>query len=770
MDKDDSLRFPDFPRAELDRSLSQLVELAGDVLATQGRLRALLKANQAIVQQLDLPTVLRRIVDVAVELVGARYGALGVISPHGGLEQFITVGMTEAEIAHLGHLPEGHGLLGALVDDPRPIRLDHLQSDSRSTGYPEGHPPMDSFLGVPVRVRGEVYGNLYLSNQISGAFSEELVTALASTAGFAIDNARLFAETRRRQDWSAASAEITSALLSVDQSDAISLLATKVLELSDGDYVRVALPSDDPTHLVISTAAGLDEDRVEGRLVPLVGSIWGSVLDSKQPRLVEEEEMLGTLSTTDSNVGPTMALPLIGSGKTLGVLVVSRLAGRVRFTPADLELAADFAGQASLAMELANAKADQQRMVLLEDRGRIARDLHDHVIQQLFGTGLELQSVVGALPPGPTADRVDHAVSGLDTAIAQIRTAIFALSSSETDRADTVRHRIIDVVNEVAAGLPRTPHVAFAGPVDLAVTGALADDAVAVIRESLTNVVKHAAAQQTSVSVAVVHEAGTAPERTGEPRGPRPHLRRGFQLRIGTGQHPVPMARSVQRSSGRGTTMSDPIRVFLVDDHEIVRRGVGDLLDAEPDIEVVGEAGTAAQARSRIPVTHPDVALLDVRLPDGSGIDVCRELRVTMPDTHFLILTAYDDDQAMYAAVIAGASGYVLKDVRGSGLIDSVRQVAAGRSLLDPSLTRKAVERMKDTQHQDPRLAVLSVREREVLALIADGMTNRQIGENLSLAEKTVKNYVSSLLSKLGLQRRTQAVALQLDARTPDSY
>jgi signal transduction histidine kinase len=508
MDKDDSLRFPDFPRAELDRSLSQLVELAGDVLATQGRLRALLKANQAIVQQLDLPTVLRRIVDVAVELVGARYGALGVISPHGGLEQFITVGMTEAEIAHLGHLPEGHGLLGALVDDPRPIRLDHLQSDSRSTGYPEGHPPMDSFLGVPIRVRDTVFGNLYLTNRREGRFTaddEELVTALASTAGFAIDNARLFAETRRRQDWSAASAEITSALLSVDQSDAISLLATKVLELSDGDYVRVALPSDDPTHLVISTAAGLDEDRVEGRLVPLVGSIWGSVLDSKQPRLVEEEEMLGTLSTTDSNVGPTMALPLIGSGKTLGVLVVSRLAGRVRFTPADLELAADFAGQASLAMELANAKADQQRMVLLEDRGRIARDLHDHVIQQLFGTGLELQSVVGALPPGPTADRVDHAVSGLDTAIAQIRTAIFALSSSETDCADTVRHRIIDVVNEVAAGLPRTPHVAFAGPVDLAVTGALADDAVAVIRESLTNVVKHAAAQQTSVSVAVVH-------------------------------------------------------------------------------------------------------------------------------------------------------------------------------------------------------------------------------------------------------------------------
>lgn len=507
MDQDESLRFPDFPRAALDRSLSELVALAGDVLTTQGRLRALLRANQAIVQQLDLPTVLRRIVDVAVELVGAQYGALGVISPHGGLEQFITVGMTEEQIIAMNHhLPEGHGLLGVLLDDPRPIRLAHMSEDSRSSGFPAGHPAMDSFLGVPVRVRDEVYGNLYLTNRSSGAFTaddEELVTALAATAGFAIDNARLYAETQRRQHWSAASAEITSALLSVERSDAITLLASRLLELSDGDLVRVALPSDDPTKLIISTARGIDEDRVEGTLVPFVGSIWASVLDGKQPRLVEEEEMVGADGTGERALGPTMALPLAGSGRILGVLVVSRVTGRKRFTPADLELAADFAGQASLAMELASAKADQQRMVLLEDRGRIARDLHDHVIQQLFGTGLELQSVVGALPAGAVADRVDHAVAGLDTAISQIRTAIFALSSSESDRGDTTRHRVIDVVNEVAAAMPRTPHVSFAGPVDLAVTGRLSDDAIAVIRESLTNVVKHAEADQASVSVAV---------------------------------------------------------------------------------------------------------------------------------------------------------------------------------------------------------------------------------------------------------------------------
>jgi len=211
----------------------------------------------------------------------------------------------------------------------------------------------------------------------------------------------------------------------------------------------------------------------------------------------------------------------------------------------------------------------------------------------------------------------------------------------------------------------------------------------------------------------------------------------------------------------------ETIRVFLVDDHEIVRRGVGDLLSAEPDIEVVGEAATAAQARSRVAAIRPDIALLDVRLPDGSGIDVCRDLLSADPGIRCIMLTAYDDDEAIYAAVMAGASGYILKDIRGGGLIESVRKVAAGHTLMDPSLKRRVVDRMRDEGHQDPRLATLSEREREVLVLIADGLTNRQIGARLSLAEKTVKNYVSSMLSKLGLQRRTQAVAVQLETRGP---
>ncbi|MGV8882331.1 MAG: response regulator [Rhodoglobus sp.] len=209
------------------------------------------------------------------------------------------------------------------------------------------------------------------------------------------------------------------------------------------------------------------------------------------------------------------------------------------------------------------------------------------------------------------------------------------------------------------------------------------------------------------------------------------------------------------------------IRVFLVDDHELVRRGITALLNAEPDIDVVGEAGTATQGRARIRAMSPDVAVLDVRLPDGSGIDVCRNIRSDNPALKCLMLTGYDDDEAIYAAVLAGASGYVLKDVQGGRLVESIRAINAGRSLIDPSLSRRVVERIAASHRADPRLESLTAREREILPLIAEGLTNREIGARLALAEKTVKNYISGLLSKLGLQRRTQAAILHLESQPP---
>jgi len=210
--------------------------------------------------------------------------------------------------------------------------------------------------------------------------------------------------------------------------------------------------------------------------------------------------------------------------------------------------------------------------------------------------------------------------------------------------------------------------------------------------------------------------------------------------------------------------MPDVIRVFLTDDHEIVRRGIAALIDAQEDMAVVGEAATAAQARARIRAVRPDVAVLDVRLPDGSGIEVCRGIKQEDPAIRCLMLTAYDDEDALRSAIIAGADGYVIKDIQGSSLLSDIRATAAGKGLIDRRVASRVTDTLRDSTH-DPRLTSLGLRERQVLALIADGLTNRQIGEKIGLAEKTVKNYVSSLLAKLGLERRTQAAVLQLEHR-----
>ena len=202
------------------------------------------------------------------------------------------------------------------------------------------------------------------------------------------------------------------------------------------------------------------------------------------------------------------------------------------------------------------------------------------------------------------------------------------------------------------------------------------------------------------------------------------------------------------------------IRVFLLDDHEVVRQGLRALLESTGSIEVVGEAGTAAEAAARIPALHPDVAVLDARLPDGSGIEVCRTVRAVDPSIRALILTSYDDDEALFAAIMAGAAGYVLKEIRGNDLVDGIRRVASGQSLIDPALTAKVLERVRKGPSVAPELAELTDQERKLLSLIAEGLTNRQIGEQMFLAEKTVKNYVSSILAKLGLERRTQAAVL----------
>ena len=512
---DDSGRlvFPDAPRLELDELLTQIIVRAEEVLATQGRLRGLLAANRTITADLTLPTVLRRIVEAGCQLVRARYGALGVLAPDGGLAEFVHVGLDERTVARIGHLPEGKGLLGALIDEPRTIRLRSIDDDPRSVGFPPHHPPMTSFLGVPVLVRGKVFGNLYLTERIDGgeftADDEELVAALAATAGVAIENARLYAQSQRRQDWLQASAKITRQLLSAEGEEPLQLIAREARQIADADVVTVVLPTESRERMMVEVAAGRAADELTGMSYPIEHTLTGLALSSGHPVLVGDADD----SDYDSHlsevlpVGPVMVLPLVGTVDTRGALVIARLRGRNRFDDADLDMATTFANHAAVALELADGRENQQRMILLEDRDRIARDLHDHVIQRLFAAGLAVESVAARPGSDETSLRLRRVVTELDETIRQIRTSIFQLRGPMTAEVGTTRSAVLSVVSELEPVLGFEPRVTFAGPVDLAAPDASVDDLIAALREALTNVARHAKARCVDVAVAATTDS-----------------------------------------------------------------------------------------------------------------------------------------------------------------------------------------------------------------------------------------------------------------------
>ena len=498
---------PGEPGSHVDRALLELMDQAGEVTQAQDRLKALLRATQAVVEPLDLPVVLERIVQAAIELVDARYGALGIIAEQGGLEAFIHVGMPPERVAAIDHLPEGRGVLGALIDDARPIRLRHIADDPRSVGFPAGHPPMDGFLGVPVRVRDEVYGNLYLTEPRAGEFTradEELVLTLAATAGFAIANARLYDETLLRQQWTASSAQIASALLDTASPAAIPLLADELAARTTADRICILVPGSESLTMRVAEARGFGADQVAGTVVSAMDTAAAMSFETGESRAIpgardsDSPDALAIVVGRDA--GPMMAVPLTHAHAVWAVIIVAREPGRPQFGPADLDIADDLAGRVGLAIELAKAREQRQRAELSEDRARIARDLHDHVIQQLFGVGLELQALAGD-GAASSAARLQGAIETIDDAIAQIRTIIFAISPRE--REGSLRHRILDLVADGSSSLALPVPVSFAGPVDLVLGGPIGEDVEAVVRELLTNAVRHSGADHIRVSVAV---------------------------------------------------------------------------------------------------------------------------------------------------------------------------------------------------------------------------------------------------------------------------
>ncbi len=472
----------------------------------------LLDAVLAVSSDLDLTEVLTRIVRGACDLVGARYGALGVLSPDGkGLMEFVAEGMSAEQLDGLCHPPRGHGLLGLLIRDPRPLRLDDLHDHPESVGFPEGHPPMTSFLGVPIPVRGQVFGNLYLTEKLDGTpftdDDETLVVALAASAGIAIENARLYETTHRQQQWSEVLGEMTQALLSgLDQREALSLLVTRAKSVAEAEMAAVALVPEETGGLVLEAVTGPDERARSFVGTPLTASHWFEVLETGEPLLLFSKpgesvaDPPAALLRDGAGLpvhGQTLIVPMTVGERPLGLLVVGwgEAEGHVAYDVA--EALKRYADQAALSLTAANAQRDRARMGVFADRERIARDMHDVVIQRLFATGLGLQSAARVAGHPVVQARLAEAVDELDLAIKDIRSTIFQLHRNEPATLDA---EIGDLAQGFTRALGFAPHVSVEGSLD-GVADPLRSDLLAVVREALSNVARHANASTVSVDV-----------------------------------------------------------------------------------------------------------------------------------------------------------------------------------------------------------------------------------------------------------------------------
>jgi signal transduction histidine kinase len=506
---DPNLGRPLLPHLRLDDLLAELQVRLAAVVKTRDRVHSLLEAVVAVGGNLELEAVLRQIVEAAVSLVNARYGALGVIGEGGRLAEFVPVGLDEDQIARIHHWPEGRGLLGELISDPKPLRLPDISAHPRSFGFPEGHPAMKTFIGAPVRIRDEVYGNLYLTEKEGGAeFDEEdeaVLAALGAAAGVAIGNARLYEEARRQQQWLRASTEVTQQLLSgVAPDDVLALVTGLALEMSGADLVVLALPEGDGNQLVIEHAAGEGADDALGLVLPVTGSVSGIVLNSGKPLGLDDfsgDERVAPAARAGMNLGPAVVFPLGAPGNVRGILTAGRRPGSMPLAAPAVEMLVSFAAQAGVGLELAEHRRDAQRLAVFEDRDRIARDLHDLVIQRLYATGMSLESVSARLGDADSRRRVSSAVDDLDETIKQIRSAIFGLHSRPAADEAGLRDQILDVANQAAIALGFAPALRVPGRLDDDIPADVAEHLLGALREALSNAARHAQATRVDVTV-----------------------------------------------------------------------------------------------------------------------------------------------------------------------------------------------------------------------------------------------------------------------------
>lgn len=489
--------------------LVEVQDRVEQIVEGRDRLDGLLEAMLVVTSGLELNATLRAIVHSATDLVDARYGALEVHDGEQRVMNFVHEGIDEETVRRIGPLPQGKGIIGLFIDEPKALRLDDLSKHPASVGFPEHHPPMRTFLGVPILVRGESFGTLYLTDKTNGQpFSDDdevLVQALAAAAGIAIANARLYLEARERQSWIEATRDIATELLSgTEPATVYRLLAEEALKLTAADAALVAVPLDENVspaqvaELMVIETVGTLVEHVGGQTIPVGGTAVGEVFAHGMPRQVDRLDTDGLDGLDD--MGSALLLPLRATGTVAGVVVIVGKEGPGFFSNDQLEMMAAFADQAALALQLATSQRQMRELDVLTDRDRIARDLHDHVIQRLFAVGLSLQAAVPRTREPEVQQRLSGAIDELQGVIQEIRTTIFDLHGA-SQGITRLRQRIDAAAGQFADSGLRTS-VQYIGPLSV-VDSVLADHAEAVVREAVSNAVRHAQASTLTVRVTV---------------------------------------------------------------------------------------------------------------------------------------------------------------------------------------------------------------------------------------------------------------------------
>nr|WP_286275890.1 GAF domain-containing sensor histidine kinase [Mycolicibacterium sp. TUM20985] len=485
-----------------------------ELLASRDQMERLLQIFLEIGADLDLEATLSRIVTAAIELTGAEFGALGVRAPDGTLSSFVHSGMDAPTVAKIGHLPAGKGVLGLLLDTTDVIRLNDLTAHPTAVGLPEHHPPMAGFLGVPIIIRGDAFGSLYLTHsdpaRVFDESDEVAARALATAAAVAIQNASLFERVRASAKWMQASREITTALLSGTESSVrpMWLIAERARELAKAEQAIVLVaadpdaPREEVTTLVVSTAVGVHADDVIGRQVPVEGSTTGAVFTSGRA-VITDRFRHPIHSFTDVGERPAIVMPLRYEDDVIGVIAVARHESQPPFDSGELALIGDFAHHAAVALTLAAAGERIHELSIVADRERIAHDLHDHVIQRLFATGMHLQGTIARSHSPEVVERLNRTLDDLQATIEDIRTTIFGLQSPV--RGKGFRQRVQHLFAGLTEDLATETRLHLSGPLTV-VDGSLAEHAEAVLTELISNAVRHSGAGLITVDVAIADE------------------------------------------------------------------------------------------------------------------------------------------------------------------------------------------------------------------------------------------------------------------------